>query len=383
MAPAATRADGTAASPHQAARGISRRRLAAGIAAAALALPAPGRGQETGAGTAWPTTGWREADPAGRGVDPALLEEAARRVEAETPLLSSLLVARGGDLVFERYWNGQDAGTPLHVWSVTKSVTSLAVGVAVADGALRLDQTLGDLIPGRIPSDTDPRAATVTVEQLLTMASGWAWDARTDYARLEEGPDWAAKTLALPVVCEPGACFEYNSGNAHLLSVAVQTATGRPLADLVQERLFDPMGIARPAWRSSPQGETAGGFGLELAPRDLAKVGLLALRRGAWDGRQLVAADWIDAATTARRDGTGALSGANLGNAAYGYLWWVTEVAGEPAFFALGYGEEVVYVVPGRDLVVVATTLDDVPVEQLQFPRPIIEGLIVPATASG
>jgi CubicO group peptidase (beta-lactamase class C family) len=363
---------------------FTRRRIVAAIAAVATACarPATGRGQDAEP-VVWPTAGWRVAEPAARGVDPALLAAAAQRIEVEAPLLSSLLVVRGGDLVFERYWHGQDAATPLHVWSVTKSVTSLAVGLVLADGVLRLEQTLGELIPGRIPSDVDPRAATVTVEQLLTMTAGWEWDARTDFARLEEGPDWAAKTLRLPIACDPGTCFEYNSGNAHLLSAVVQAATGRPLADLVQERVFAPLGIARPVWRTSPQGETAGGFGLELAPRDMAKLGLLAVRRGAWEDRQLVAADWIAAATQPRADGTGALSGANLGTAAYGYLWWVTEAAGGPAFFALGYGEEVVYVVPGRDLVVVATTPADIPVEQLQFPRPIIEDLIVPATASG
>ena len=238
-------------------------------------------------------SGLDRAAPEAQGMDPALLAQVDVRVQTELPLLSGLVVVRGGQIVFEDYYNGHVADEPIHLWSVTKSVTNMAVGMAVADGLLRLDQTVGELIPERIPAGADPRTASVTVEQLLTMTSGWVWDSTTDFLHLDDAPDWAARTLGLPMFCDPGACYEYNSGNAHLLSVILQTVTGQTEADYLQSRLFDPLGIARPTWRQSPQGETAGAFGLELNPRAVAKLGYLYLNQGVWDGQQLVPSDWV------------------------------------------------------------------------------------------
>jgi Cu-Zn family superoxide dismutase len=314
-------------------------------------------------------------------MDPALLATAAQRVRTDLPRLSALLVVRGGDIVAESYFNGQTSAAPIDVWSVTKSVTSMAVGIAIAEGRLRLDQTLGDLIPERIPAGADPRTARVTVEQLLTMTGGWAWDSRTDFMHLDDTPDWAARTLGLPMACDPGTCYEYNSGGVHLLSVILQKVTGQTEADYVQTRIFDPLGIARPAWRQSPQGETAGAFGLMLTARDAAKLGFLYLNDGNWDGRQLVPAAWVATSTTLHSSGTSP-SGINLGLAGYGYLWWVTNVAGFPAFFALGYGSQVIYVVPGLDLVVVALVAQPL-ADQQQDPMPVIDDLIVAAARAG
>jgi CubicO group peptidase (beta-lactamase class C family)/sugar lactone lactonase YvrE len=331
--------------------------------------------------TAWPTAGWSTAAPEEQGMDPALLAQVSQRVPAELSLLSAVVVVRGGEIVFEDYYNGQVADEPIHLWSVTKSVTSMAIGMAVDEGLLRLDQTLGELIPERIPAGADPRTASVTVEQLLTMTSGWVWDSPTDFLHLDDAPDWAARTLGLPMACDPGACYAYNSGNAHLLSVILQTVTGQTEADFLQSRLFAPLGIARPTWRQSPQGETAGAFGLELNARAAAKLGYLALNQGVWDGQQIVPAEWIATSTAQHSSGTNA-DGTNFGNASYGYLWWVTETAGYPAYFALGYGAQVIYVVPGLDLVTVAVIAEP-NAELQQDPIPLIEELIVLAALAG
>jgi CubicO group peptidase (beta-lactamase class C family) len=133
----------------------------------------------------WPTAGWRTASPESQGLDPTLLAQIDQRLETELPRVTALLVVRGGDLVFERYQGAGSSSQSIHLWSVTKSVTDMAVGLAVADGLLRLDQTLGELIPERIPAGADPRTASVTVENLLTMTSGWAWDSTTDFLHLE------------------------------------------------------------------------------------------------------------------------------------------------------------------------------------------------------
>ena len=328
----------------------------------------------------WPTAGWRTAAPEAQGMDPALLAALDERIPAELSLLSALVVVRGGEIVFERYY-GQTADEPIHLWSVTKSITDMAVGLAIEDGLLRLDQTLGELIPERIPESADPRTATVTVEHLLTMTSGWEWESTTDFLHLDDAPDWAARTLGLPMACDPGTCYAYNSGGAHLLSVILQKVTGQTEADYVQERLFDPLGISRPTSRQSPQGETAGAFGLELNARAAAKLGYLYLNQGVWDGQQLVSAEWVATSTTQHSSGTNA-DGTNFGNAGYGYLWWVDEIAGYPAYFALGYGAQVLYVVPGLDLVAVALIAQP-DAERQQDPIPLIEDVIVPAALVG
>jgi CubicO group peptidase (beta-lactamase class C family) len=184
---------------------------------------------DPGARVSWPTAGWQTATPESQGMDPALLATLDARVPMELPLLSALVV-RSGNIVFERYY-GQTSDVSIHLWSATKSVTSMAVGMAIDEGLLRLDQTLGELISERIPAGADPCTASVTVEQLLTMTSGWAWDSATDFLHLADAPDWAARTLGLPMACDPGICYGYNSGNAHLLSVVLQQVTGQTEAN--------------------------------------------------------------------------------------------------------------------------------------------------------
>lgn len=330
----------------------------------------------------WPTAGWQGATPESRGMDPTMLDAADARVHNELPYLTSLLAVRGGDIVFESYYGELAQEETVQIWSATKSVTATIVGIAVAEGLLTLDQTVGDLLPDRLPPTADPRAASVTVEQLLTMTSGFAWTSATDFQFAFDQGDMTARTLGLPMACDPGACYEYNSGNVQVLSSVVQAVTGMTLAEYAQPRLFEPLGIAPPVWEAAETGETLGAVGLHLTPRDFAKIGYLYLNDGIWDGQQIVPATWVEAASSVQSSGANA-EGVNLGQASYGYLWWVTEVGGLPAFFALGLGSQMLYVVPALDLVVVATTSnaipDEVPIQQQQDPRPIIEELVVRA----
>ncbi len=322
----------------------------------------------------WPTEGWREAAPEDRGMDASLLEEADRRVTADLPDVSALLVVRGGDLVFERYYGDQEREEPIDVRSVTKSLTGALVGIAIGEGLLDgVTQTIGEVIPDRLPANADPRTADVTIGQLLTMTAGWDWDISRDYQRLVDSDNWVALTLGLPIVYPPGEVYAYNTGGSHLLSVAVEAVAGRRAADYAADRLFAPLGIAEPRWDRSPQGETNGGFGLELTARDMAKFGYLYLNGGRWEDRQVVPADWVAASTAYQSAGDA------TGRAAYGYQWWVTGATGYDAYFALGYGGQYIYVVPALDLVVVAAVARRVPSEDLRSPRPIVEELIVPA----
>lgn len=327
----------------------------------------------------WPTRQWKQAKPEVLNVDPALLAQADQQVLASMPDVTGMVVVRGGYIVHERYF-GTEYGKsdPVKVRSVTKSVTGTAIGIAVADGLISsLDATLGELIPDRIPDGADPLTPSITVRNLLTMTAGWQWDIGTDYQRLIASDDWAAYTLSQPVIYQPGTYYAYNSGGSHVLSVILSTVTEMSTADYVQDRIFTPLGIARPTWQQSPQGETVGGFGLELTPRNMAKFGLLALDGGRWEGKQIAPAEYMAAATSYQS------AGDTTGYAAYGYQWWVGEAYGAPMYFALGFGSQYIYVAPDRDLVVVVVKGFEDPPPSVSFSRPLIENLILPAAFQG
>lgn len=322
----------------------------------------------------WPTGQWRRSRPERQGMDPALLDEAGRIVATEMPDVTGLLVIRGGYVVYEQYF-GQSYGRndPVKIRSITKSVTGTLVGMAIAEGAITgLNQTIGELIPDRIPSTADPETANITVGHLLTMTSGWQWDIGSDYERLIASKNWTAYSLNQPIIYEPGTFYAYNTGGSHLLSVILAKATGRDTADYAQATLFDPLGIKRPTWQRSPQDETVGGFGLELTPRELAKLGYLYLNDGVWDGQRVVASSWVRDATRYQA------SGDSTGYAAYGYQWWVAEVGGNSSFFGLGFGGQYLYVVPALDVIAVIVAGFETP-PPVTIHRPVIENLIIPA----
>lgn len=353
-----------------------------GAIALPLAAPLAGRvaAQER---ESWPTDGWETIDPTELGIDPAIFEAAANRLQSETPTLSAFVVAVGGSLVYEYYADGFGSDDTTDIWSSTKSITSAAIGIAIADGRLSLDDRLADLIPDRIPAEADPTAGEITVRDLLTMSSGWNWDGTVDYANLDNTEDWAARTLALPIVAGPGEAFTYNSGNCHVMSVVLQTVVGQNLRDFAQERLFSPIGVEIGDWLESPQDETAGGWGLFLTPHDMAKFGFLMLNGGQWDSEQVVPAEWVEESTTFQV--TPLAENDFGGGTGYGYYWWVDEVGGYPAYFSLGYGESSIYVVPELDLVMVAATAEvpDLAEPGLQTrPRPIMRDTIVPGIVS-
>jgi CubicO group peptidase (beta-lactamase class C family) len=322
----------------------------------------------------WPTKQWSRSRPERQGMDPALLDQAGEIVATQMPDVTGLLVIRHGYVVFEQYY-GDEYGRsdPLKIRSITKSFVGTLIGIALAEGTLQsLDQTIGALIPERIPSKADPGTPDITVHHLLTMTSGWEWDISTDYQRLIASKNWTALTLSLPIAHEPGTFYAYNTGGSHLLSVILTKVTGQDTADYAQKKLFDPLGIARPTWQRSPQHETVGGFGLELTARDLAKLGYLYLNGGKWDGEKIVPAEYVAAATTYQSTGD------STGFAAYGYQWWVAEVAGMPSFFGLGFGGQYLYVVPALDLIaVVVAGFETAP--PVTIHRPLIENVIVPA----
>jgi CubicO group peptidase (beta-lactamase class C family) len=280
----------------------------------------------------------------------------------------SLLVVRDGRLVFERYYGGAQAGQFFDVYSVTKSVTSALVGIALAQGKLRsVDQKLVELFPEHAKG-AEPRLRRLTLADLLTMRAGQSFEP------IESSGNWTRTLLTRVFEHEPGTVFAYDSGSSHLLSAALTKVTGKRAADLAAEQLFGPLGI-QDGWRwpDDGQGVSIGGDGLAFRARDLAKLGQLYLQEGRWHGRRLVPAAWVRESTRKHTD----VGEPRLG---YGYQWWVheSETPRAGGYAALGYGGQAIVVLPRLDLVVVVTTepRGDTDV------RSIVEELILPAVES-
>lgn len=209
--------------------------------------------------------------------------------------LHSLMVVRDGKVLYERWANGHSP-EELHIlWSVSKTFTALAVGLAVDEGLLKVE----DAIKQFFSTEELPESETVwgnkmNVWHLLTMSSGIAGD----YIGLGVGGhdfDWAQKTLGSGISFAPGSKFHYNSMNSYLLSVIVSRVTGKKVVDYLAEKLFEPLGIVDYIWEESPQGYNSGGWGLYLSTESLAKVGQLMLQGGVWEGVQLISQEWIKA----------------------------------------------------------------------------------------
>lgn len=296
---------------------------------------------------------WEVALPGDVGLDGSMLDMAAARAEG-IDRFQSLVVVRRGRLVLERYWEDLSASTLADVRSVTKSVVSTLTGAALARGHLRsVDQPIGEVLaPPAFQLTTDQ--AAITIGDLASMTGGFAWGDESEGAYNEwiVAPDHVAFLLDRVVVTEPGSEFHYNSAAVHLLGVILEEATGHPLPVFADQVLFAPLGIGAREWEALPGGRVNGGAGLDLRPRDLARLGQLALQEG-WSGdRRLIPAEWFREAT-ARRFPWAAEVGP-LGRVSYGLLWW-TDLDRE-AFFAWGYGGQFVYVAPAEEIVVVTTT---------------------------
>jgi CubicO group peptidase (beta-lactamase class C family) len=298
-----------------------------------------------------PTTGWLEDFPQRHGLDGALLLAIRAHVEAKLPQIRSVLVARHGYIVFEMYRQGFGRSTRSHLASITKSVTSMLFGMALDRGWLSLDQRLAEAYPGLIAA-SGPGAGDITVEHLLAMNSGLRWQ------EAEVG-GWraASHTPRFPLIREmasaPGTTYVYDTPASHVLSAVFQRAAGVSLADFARDALFAPLGITAFEWEADAQGYPYGGHGLHLTSRDALKLGLLMLRRGLWDGAQILTPDWVDTSTDVHATGYPEIYGA------YGYLWWITELRGHKTFFAAGAGGQYLFVFPDSELLVLITSNQD------------------------
>ena len=181
------------------------------------------------------------------------------------------------------------------LYSLTKSFTSSAVGLAVAEGRLSVDDLLLSFFPDEAPLHPGANLAKMRIRHLLSMSTGHDKDTTE---RLHANPDWIKTFLALPVEHAPGTHFVYNSGASYMLAAVVQKLTGMKLIDYLTPRLFEPLGIQNPTWETSAEGINFGGWGLSIKTEDIARFGQMYLQKGMWEGKRILSEVWIAEATS-------------------------------------------------------------------------------------
>jgi len=315
---------------------------------------------------------WPTVAPEAAGLDAAALERLAGAIESDPEInIHSVLVVRHGKLAWERYFSGRDEDwgvdlgrvefgpeTRHDVRSVTKSVTSALVGIAISEGRI---PGVGAGAPELFPDYREqlaPDKRALTLEHILTMSAGLDWFEPPDYTnpgndeiRMIGSPDPVAFALGRSFSHPPGSVFQYNGGLPTLLGHLLERAYGRRGDAIVREKLFEPLGIGAFDFRANESGLLAYASGLRLRPRDMAKIGQLYLDEGRWNGQRILDPAWVEASLAPRRVTDWATG--------YGYQWWVLAFESERARWlvpaAVGNGGQRIFVVEPLDMVVVVT----------------------------
>ena len=281
-------------------------------------------------------------------------KELAKLVDFETThSFDSLMVVRHGKIVAEAYYALSSAGIPHAARSVTKAVISTLIAIVSKDGLLDSpSHRVLDFFDHRNIANLEDRKEAITVQNLLDMTSGIAWmqppyGGAPSVIEMERSPDWVRFILDRPMANAPGDTFNYSDGNAHLLSAIITKLKGMSALEYAKAKLFGPLGINEVFWPRDPQGISMGGYGLNLQPRDMAKIGYLYLRKGVWEGQQLLPPAWIDKVSHATV-GMHGESGLRYSN-----LFWA--LPDKHVCMAVGAYRQVIMVFPDLDIVAVTT----------------------------
>jgi CubicO group peptidase (beta-lactamase class C family) len=323
----------------------------------------------------WPTAQWSRSAPEEEGVDSSRLVSLLEQIASRTVAMHSLLVARHGRLVLDVHFFPYDGSRAHDLGSVTKSLTSTALGAALQNGYVAaVDTPVVSFFPDRMIANDDDRKRAMTLTHALTMTSGLACESgpgEPTLLEMQNSSDWLGFALDRPMDQQPGTAFRYCSPVSHLISGVVQSVAGQPTDVVLRDRVLGRIGVEEMVWPRDPQGVTHGWGDARLRPPDLARLGLLFLHRGRWDQDRILDAGWIERATSHQ---VAASDGPAEG---YGYQWW-TATGG--AFYASGRGGQYLYVAPALDLIV-ATTGSAAPEELAQFEE-LLRTELLPAIVS-
>jgi CubicO group peptidase (beta-lactamase class C family) len=300
------------------------------------------------------STSLERSTPAAEGVRAEGIIDFLDAVARSDHEFHSFMFVRHGKVIAEGWWEPYRSDLKHTMYSTSKSFTSTAIGLAVSEGLLSLDDAVISFFPTELPDTVSPYLAALTVRDVIAMTIGQNPDPTGVVAR---DSNWVRAFLATPVVEEPGATFLYNTLGTYMLSAIVTTVSGETVLEYLTPRLFTPLGITDVDWEVDPQGRNTGGWGLRIRTEDMAKFGQLYLQNGMWHGEQLLPAAWVQEATTASilqapelpdsiRQTSDWLQG-------YGYQFWRSR---HDAFRADGAFGQFIIVMPNEDAVVVITS---------------------------
>jgi CubicO group peptidase (beta-lactamase class C family) len=286
------------------------------------------------------------SSPEAQGISSSAVLEFVEAADKNIDALHSLMLVRHGHVVAEGWWSPYEADSPHALYSLSKSFTSTAVGLAVAEGKLSVDDEVLKFFPDDTPAEPTDKLKAMRVSDLLRMSTGHQAE-----PSLRTEKNWAKAFLAQPVPHKPGTHFLYNTAATYMLSAIVQKATGTTVLDYLRPRLFEPLGIENPSWGTSPQGVTLGGYGLSVRTEDIARFGQLYLQKGKWQGKQLVPEAWVEAAT-ARQTSNGSSPKSDW-DQGYGYQFWRSR---HRAYRGDGAFGQYCIVLPEQDTVIAITS---------------------------
>lgn len=298
---------------------------------------------------------------------PGLTEQAA-----ELERLHSLVIAVDGELVFSRVFRGPGLDEPVNIKSLSKTVLSVVVGMAIEREVFSgVGQAITDILA--VPANSSHRVNEVTIGNLLSMQAGLQRTSGRHYGSWVISDNWVDYALSRPFVAEPGGEMLYSTGSYHLLSAALTRSTGRSTLELARDWLGGPLGIQISPWLTDPQGIYFGGNDMLLSPMALLKLGELYRNGGVHGGEQLLSAQWIDLSWTQR--GTSQYTGDR-----YGYGWFVTELGGYRAYYGRGFGGQMLYVFPELEMTVVMTSDPQPPASPsfMQKQNRLLEEFVIP-----
>jgi CubicO group peptidase (beta-lactamase class C family) len=233
--------------------------------------------------------------PERQGVSSRAILDFLRAIESSKHEFHSFMLARHGQIIAEAWWPPYRPSGNQMLYSLSKSFAATAIGLAAAEGRLRVDDHVCSFFPEALPEKVSAHLSALRIRDLLTMSVGHAEDST---GAMRKSHDWVKTFLGLPVKNPPGTAFLYNSGATYMLSAIIQKVTGQRLLAYLRPRLFDPLGIEGMTWESCPLGIDVGGWGLSLQTESLAKFGQLYLQRGVWQGRRILPASWVEEATS-------------------------------------------------------------------------------------
>ncbi len=308
---------------------------------------------------------WKEATLESVGINAEIINRASKLIEEGTYQgQRSLVIIKDSKLVFEAYYDGYDQNDLFRIYSISKSVTSLLIGIALDNGYLKDEnEPIRKLLPQYSALMRNEPKSTITLRNVLTLTPGFEWDeenysfrdARNSHTQMDRENDWMAFVLSRPLAFNPGTRWVYNTGNSHLLGGILKANTGLHANEFAEKYLFEPLGIKNYRWNTDPMGyPCVGGSngGLQLRTRDLAKIGQLILDKGKWKGKQVVSETWVKKSTDIHINAT------NISK--YGYLWWRDGYKIKDKYLkaicGYGYGGQSLHIFPDLKMVVVMTS---------------------------